>query len=71
MRKRWLATGGCSWQDGNAGAYYKAAGEMMAFAEDYQAACDLLGEAVALFKQEDPAKAALVKFKDPSHQRCH
>lgn len=32
-------------QDANAGAYYKLAGEMMAFAEDYSAASSILGEA--------------------------
>mmetsp|Transcript_78948 Transcript_78948/g.226241 ORF Transcript_78948/g.226241 Transcript_78948/m.226241 type:complete len:445 (-) Transcript_78948:8-1342(-) len=39
-------------QDANAGAYYKAAGELMAFAEDYAGAVMLLGEAVRLFGTE-------------------
>merc|ERR1712048_976060 len=43
-------------QDSNAGAYYKVAGELKAFAEDYAGASALLGEAVNLFKTEEEAK---------------
>lgn len=43
-------------QDGNAGAYYKVAGEMLAFAEDYAGAAKLLGEAVDLFRTEEQEK---------------
>mmetsp|Transcript_42470 Transcript_42470/g.122822 ORF Transcript_42470/g.122822 Transcript_42470/m.122822 type:complete len:441 (+) Transcript_42470:61-1383(+) len=39
-------------QDANAGAYFKLAGEMMAFAEDYSGASSILGEAIVLFKSE-------------------
>jgi len=45
-------------QDGNAGAYYKVAGELRAFAEDYAGASELLSEAVRLFIEEDQAKCA-------------
>merc|ERR1712060_738761 len=43
-------------QDANAGAYYKVAGELRAFAEDYVGAAALLGEAVELFKTEGEEK---------------
>merc|ERR1712066_389823 len=43
-------------QDANAGAYYKVAGELRAFAEDYVGASELLGEAVELFKLEQEEK---------------
>merc|ERR1712060_354529 len=43
-------------QDANAGAYYKAAGELRAFAEDYIGAVELLGQAVELFKTEGADK---------------
>merc|ERR1712187_439902 len=43
-------------QDANAGAYYKVAGELRAFAEDYVGASELLGEAIELFKLEGEAK---------------
>lgn len=43
-------------QDANAGAYYKVAGELMAFAEDYPAAGALLGEAMELFATEEADK---------------
>mmetsp|Transcript_57737 Transcript_57737/g.108194 ORF Transcript_57737/g.108194 Transcript_57737/m.108194 type:complete len:247 (+) Transcript_57737:590-1330(+) len=45
-------------QDANAGAYYKVAGEFAAFAEEYQRAAELLGEAIRLFKTEDDSKVA-------------
>ncbi|CAK0894329.1 unnamed protein product [Prorocentrum cordatum] len=45
-------------QDSNAGAYYKVAGEMKAFAEDYEGAARLLSDAVALFETEEPDKVA-------------
>jgi len=47
-------------QDANAGAYYKAAGEFMAFAEDYAGADMLLTEAIRLFKAERHDKEELV-----------
>lgn len=40
-------------QDGNAGAYYKVAGELMAFAGDLERASSLLGTAIELFKTEE------------------
>eukprot|EP00418_Pyrodinium_bahamense_P002610 CAMPEP_0179016392 /NCGR_PEP_ID=MMETSP0796-20121207/3291_1 /TAXON_ID=73915 /ORGANISM="Pyrodinium bahamense, Strain pbaha01" /LENGTH=477 /DNA_ID=CAMNT_0020712071 /DNA_START=12 /DNA_END=1445 /DNA_ORIENTATION=+ len=45
-------------QDANAGAYYKVAGELRAFAEDYAGAAQLLGEAAELFKTEQEEKVA-------------
>lgn len=45
-------------QDGNAGAYYKVAGEFRAFAEDYSGAAKLLGKAVQMFLTEEPDKVA-------------
>uniref|UniRef100_A0A7S2ISE5 KIF-binding protein n=1 Tax=Alexandrium andersonii TaxID=327968 RepID=A0A7S2ISE5_9DINO len=45
-------------QDANAGAYYKVAGELRAFAEDYAGAAQLLGEAAELFKTEEEEKVA-------------
>lgn len=39
-------------QDANAGAYYKVAGELFAFAEDYAGASKLLGDAMTLFATE-------------------
>jgi len=43
-------------QDANAGAYYKVAGELKAFAEEYAGAAKLLGEAEALFRAEQEEK---------------
>lgn len=43
-------------QDANAGAYYKVAGEMRAFAEEYREASELLSEAIRLFATEDLGK---------------
>eukprot|EP00927_Polykrikos_kofoidii_P021268 TRINITY_DN20184_c0_g2_i1.p1 TRINITY_DN20184_c0_g2~~TRINITY_DN20184_c0_g2_i1.p1 ORF type:complete len:416 (-),score=86.59 TRINITY_DN20184_c0_g2_i1:18-1265(-) len=43
-------------QDANAGAYYKVAGEMRAFGEDYAGSSALLGEAIMLFELEEVAK---------------
>merc|ERR1712194_46642 len=39
-------------QDGNAGAYYKVAGEFKAFASEYGGATDLLAHAIELFRAE-------------------
>mmetsp|Transcript_232 Transcript_232/g.695 ORF Transcript_232/g.695 Transcript_232/m.695 type:complete len:440 (-) Transcript_232:6-1325(-) len=39
-------------QDANAGAYYKVAAEMLAFAEDYAGAGGLLRDAIRLFRTE-------------------
>merc|ERR1719245_3029310 len=43
-------------QDANAGAYYKVAGELRAFAEDYVGAAALLTEAEELFRTEEIEK---------------
>lgn len=48
-------------QDGNAGAYYKVAGELRAFGENYAGATQLLSEAIDLFKGETPDKAETVE----------
>lgn len=43
-------------QDANTGAYYKVAGELLAFAEDYAHADELLTEAIRLFQTETADK---------------
>merc|ERR1712224_474523 len=40
-------------QDANTGAYYKVAGELTAFAEQYHDALKLLNDAIRLFKESD------------------
>merc|ERR1711957_557469 len=59
-------------QDGNAGAYYKVAGELLAFAEDYTGAAALLMEACALFTKEAnlPGKQAEKPMFDGLIQTC-
>jgi len=41
-------------QDGNAGAYFKVAGELMAFGEQYETAVVYLSKAIKLFQTEKP-----------------
>eukprot|EP00933_Yihiella_yeosuensis_P020887 TRINITY_DN1665_c0_g1_i1.p1 TRINITY_DN1665_c0_g1~~TRINITY_DN1665_c0_g1_i1.p1 ORF type:complete len:214 (+),score=57.25 TRINITY_DN1665_c0_g1_i1:67-708(+) len=59
-------------QDANAGAYFKVAGEMMAFAEDYAGAYALLGEAIELLNTETPDKVGtLVKMCQELQDFCN
>jgi len=48
-----LARVGQMKQDANAGAYYKVAGELRAFAEQYAGSLKLLNDAITLFKESD------------------
>merc|ERR1712039_118730 len=58
-------------QDANAGAYYKVAGEMFAFAEEYATAAQLLGEAVRLFGAEDKQKIGdLIRNSNDLKESC-
>merc|ERR1712226_301815 len=58
-------------QDGNAGAYYKVAGELMAFGDEFETAAVFLGKAVELFSTERPeVVAGLIKSTNDLKAFC-